>query len=305
MSRTVLGTLYGLAAVAFWAGYITFASVGVGDGLTPTDFVVLRFITAALVMAPWLLLHDPRTLGGVGWSRGVLLACTVGPLFIWTGVGGYVFAPLSHGAVVQPATATLTALALATLWLGEPLGKARVIGTTAVLVGIALVVFVGGGTVAAGPSAWIGDLLFTSAGALFAAFTLLVRRWELSALAATAAVSTVSALVMLPALPFLGTWDRLAALGPSTAATQVLVQGVGSGVLSVAAFARAVAYLGAGRAALFPAALPAAALLMGIPVAGEWPGALEWGGAVLATLGLALAVADPLQREQRVAAERS
>ena len=304
MSRTVSGTLYGLTAVAFWAGYITFASVGVNDGLTPSDFVILRFVTAALVMAPWLMLHEPRTLGGVGWGRGMVLACTVGPLFIWTGVGGYVFAPLSHGAVVQPATATLTALALATLWLGEPLGRARVVGTVAVLVGIALVVF-GGGSVPAGPDAWIGDLLFMSAGALFAAFTLLVRRWELSALAATAAVSTISALVMLPALPFLGTWERLTALPASVVVTQVLVQGVGSGVLSVATFARAVAYLGAGRAALFPAALPAAALLMGIPVAGEWPGTLEWTGAALATLGLLLAVAGPLQRERRVAAERS
>ena len=59
------------------------------------------------------------------------------------------------------------------------------------------------------------------------------------------------------------------AQGAGTLATQALVQGLLSGVVAVFAYGRAVARLGAARAAVFAAMVPAVAILLGIPVAGE------------------------------------
>ena len=270
-----------------WAGYITFARQGITGGLEPVDFLVLRYVVAGAIMLPWLLTHDAGHLAGVGWLRGLALAACVGPLFIFTGIGGYVFAPLSHGAVVQPTTAALVGLAAATWLLRERLTPAKALGTTLIIAGIALVAFEQSSVT--GPEAWKGDLLFMAAGTLFAVFTILVRAWRVTPLAATAAVTVISLIAVVPFMPFTGTFERLAALPWPLLVTQAVVQGVLSGLLAVIAYAKAVELLGAGTAALFPALLPAVAMALGIPVTGEWPTAPEWAGAAMASVGLAAA----------------
>ena len=69
-------------------------------------------------------------------------------------------------------------------------------------------------------------------------------------------------------------------------AAQIVVQGALSGVVAVLAYTRAVQLLGPGRAALFPALVPAVAVALGVPIAGEIPAPLQLAGIALATLGL-------------------
>ena len=71
---------------------------------------------------------------------------------------------------------------------------------------------------------------------------------------------------------------------------RVLVQGALTGVLSVIAYTTAVRLLGPARAAIFPALVPASAMLIGFPVAGEWPNALQFAGLGLVSFGLLLSV---------------
>ena len=253
-------------------------------GLAPSDFVFLRFATAALIMLSWLLRHGPTTLGPVGWGKGLVLALVAGPVFIAFGVGGYVHAPLAHGAVIQPSVITLGATLFAWAVLREKLSANRLIGTAVIVAGLLLIATSKDGVTA--PNAWIGDLLFVGAGLFWTAFTILIKRWGIGGVPATAAVSIVSAAFVVPGFVLFGTFERLAALDPATLVTQIVVQGVFSGVLAVIAYGKAVTYLGAGKAALFPAA----ALLTGIPVTGEMPSPIEWTGALVATLGLAVAM---------------
>ncbi len=288
LSPTARGTVFGLAAVVMWALYLSFARAGVNTGLLPQDFVVLRYATAGAIMGVWLLWHDARTLAGVGWGRGAALALFAGPLFIALGVGGYVFAPLSHGAVIQPSVITLASLLLAWMLFRETLNISRLFGAAVIVAGLVLIASASGGSV--GPQAWIGDLLFISAGLLWVGFTLLIRHWGIGAFAATAAVSVISALVVLPAYTVFGSFERLLALDIEKLLVQIVVQGVFSGVLAVIAYGKAVEHLGAGRAALFPALVPAATLLIGLPVTGELPSLFEWIGALMATVGLAIAM---------------
>ena len=283
-----LGLMAGLSAVAMWGAYLAFARAGVSAGLTPFDFVALRYATAGAIMLPWLLAHGIGSLAGHGWRRGGALAVAAGPIFIALGVGGYLFAPLSHGAVIQPATITVGGALLAWALLGERLTRSRIAGGLLILAGVAAIASTGGAEAAAG--AWVGDGLFVLAGLFWVAFTLMVRRWSVSPLAATAIVSVLSAAVAVPAYLAFGTPSNLLALPPATLLTQVVVQGVLSGVLAVLAFTKSVQLLGASRAALFPAMVPAAALLIGIPVTGEVPHGLEWLGMAVASAGLAVAI---------------
>ncbi|MCR8827251.1 DMT family transporter [Pseudosulfitobacter koreensis] len=284
----LIGIVFGLAAVVMWALYFVYARAAAQTGLKPIDLILLRYPVAALILLPWLIRKGFGDLGGVGWGRGVVVALFVGPLFLMFGAGGFHFAPLAHGAVMQPSTAALVATGVAILVLGEKLTAARITGIAMVLGGIALISLTG--TTEAAPDAWKGHLMFMVAGGCWAGFTILVRVWRLGAIAATAAASVLSAIVMVPGVLLFGTFERLAALPIETLILQVTVHGLMAGVLAMVAYARSVAMLGVGSAALFPAVVPAVALILGIPLAGEVPTAPEWLGAVLATTGLAVAL---------------
>jgi drug/metabolite transporter (DMT)-like permease len=82
----------------------------------------------------------------------------------------------------------------------------------------------------------------------------------------------------------------LAAQGVRVIAVQALLPCALSGLVAVFAFGRAVALLGPARAAMFSAMVPALAVLIGIPVTGEWPDPLQWTGLAIVLAGLPLAM---------------
>lgn len=282
-----VGFALGLLAALIWGGYLALARAGVAAGLAASDIAFIRYTVAGLVMMPWLLAHQPATLAGVGWRRGLMLATLVGPLFILIGVGGYSYAPLAHGAVLQPAALTLAGMGLAALVLGDRLTRARLAGALVIVLGLAVIA--GPGLLNGGALTPLGDAMFVAAGLMWAGFTVLTRRWGIAPLAATAAVSVLSVLIYGPLyLGFVGV-ERLLAQPLSVLVPQIVVQGLLSGVVAVIAFSAAVQRLGAGRAAVFPALVPAVAIVLGIPIAAEWPTSLQMLGLGIVTLGLVLA----------------
>lgn len=278
----------GVLAALIWGTYLAMARAGASSGLESADVALLRFATAGLILLPWLLRHNAVGLAGVGWAKGAVLALLAGPAFILIGVGGYQFAPLAHGAVFQPAALTIGGMALASLLLGDALTRARMVGGCVILLGLAVVA--GPGLFASGDFAFIGDLMFVVSGLMWALFTALTRKWGISPLPATAVVSVLSAMVYVPWFVETQSLDRLAALPYAQLLAQILMQGVLSGVVAIIAFTRAVQILGAGRAAVFPAIVPAVAILVGIPVAHEIPTALQGVGLVVVLAGLSTAM---------------
>jgi len=287
-SPAVTGIAAGLVAALVWSTFMLFAKSGATLGLLPQDFAVLRFGTAALIMLPWLLQHDPLRLAGIGWRRAGLLTLLAGPLFILLATGGYAHAPLVHGAVIQPSTIALASMAAAMVLLKERPGLAKLAGTGLIVAG--LVVIASHADAMGGGMVWIGDLMFVAAGLGWTGFTILIKRWELDPLAVTAAVSALSALLVVPAMLIAGDFGRIAALPPATLLAQVTVQGLAAGVIAVIAYGIAVRRLGAAKAGLFPAVVPALTLALGSLSSGTAPHFFEIAGAALATLGLIVAV---------------
>ncbi len=282
------GMLYGLAAVLIWGSYLAMARAGVVGGITAGDFTLIRYGTAGLIMLPWLLRHQPLSMAGMGWGRAAALTLTAGPLFILLGIGGYAFAPLAHGAVAQPAAVVVFTTLLAAWLLKDRPNRTRLIGLGVVLLGIGVIA--GPGLFSATAMTPIGDAMFLGAGLLWAGFTILARRWGIKAIPATAAVSVLSALIVVPIYAATTGFGHLLSIPLSVLLPQILVQGVLSGVVAVICFTRAAENLGAARAALFPALVPASGILMGIPIAGEWPNLAQFLGLGLVSLGLLVAM---------------
>ena len=288
LSDPVKGLLFGLGAVLIWGGSLAFARAGMSQGLAAMDFALFRYGTAGIVVLPWLLLHRPRTLAGVGWPRGIALAVLVGPLFILLGAGGYAFTPLAHGAVIQPAFAMMGTTLLAAWVLRDRPPRARLLGIALMVVGLAVIA--GPGLFEGSSQAPIGDAMFALAGLLWASFTVLTNFWRIKALPATAAISALSALFIVPVYLLTQDLGRIAAMPLGSLLTQVLIQGVLAGVVAVVCFTRAAELLGAARAGIFPALVPAATILIGIPVTGEWPTAPQLTGLTLVSIGLLMAM---------------
>lgn len=266
---------------------LSFASAraGILGGLGAVDMIFARYIVAGAIMLPLLVRYGVRDFAGIGFRRALILTFLGGAPFALLQTGGYGFAPLAHGAVIAPSTVTIVSTIGAAVFLRERLSRNHLIGAAIVLMGIFLIGW-DGLTQPAGERAWLGDLLFFASSVLWAGFTLLLRHWRLPALQATAVVAVLSFLMTTPLYLAVMGIAHLQALPLGMLAFQGLVQGGLQGAITMIAYSQAVIFLGVSRAVLFPAIVPALSVLVGIPIVGEIPGALQIGGLCLVTLGL-------------------
>ena len=284
------GYIYGLTMALGAATSFAMARAGALAGLAADDMILARAAVSALVMLPFLVMWGLPSLAGIGWRRGLILLLTGGPLFAFLQTGGYTFAPLAHGAVIAPSTVTILSTIGAVLLLGERLTVSHIVGGALVLLGVGMVSWHGltGGAVKS--SAWIGDLMFVASSVLWATFTVLMRKWRIDPVRATSVVAVLTAAVVIPA--YLG-WHgagRLGTLPLGALAAQGVAQGLVQGVITLIAYTKAIAILGVSRAVLFPAIVPAISIVIGVPLVGEIPDAIQIAGLALVSLGLLAAV---------------
>ena len=289
------GLAWGGAAVAIWGVYLAVARAGVAHGAAPSDLAFLRYAVAGVATLPWFARFAPAQIRRLGWARIATLAVLAGPPFVLASAGGFRLAPLSHGAVVQPGAITVAGLALGALLLGDRVTRGRLAGAGVILAGLAVVA--GPGALAGGAASLGGDALFALAGAMWAAFAILSRRWAVPPLVGVAIISVLSAAVYAPLHLATAGVGGLLAQSPATLLQQAVVQGLLSGVLAVFAFGRAVELLGAARAAALPALVPVVATLAGIPIAGELPTLFQIAGLAVVTAGLLVTQTRPDPRQ--------
>ncbi len=225
-------------------------------------------------------------LNGIGWSRGIGLTVLGGPVFAIIGYAGFLLVPLGHGGVIQPSCATLGGLLLAAWVLGEKLTTSRAIGALIIVCGL---VVIGGEAVATiGIQGVGGDLLFVLTGLMFATFGTLLRLWRIAAMSAMTVISVLS-LFAVPIHWYFGGFDHMISLGWRENLLQAVLQGLLAGPGALYLFARSVALLGAGRAAIFVSLVPPFVLLVGWLASGEVPSAFQLTGLIIVLFGFRLA----------------
>ncbi len=286
-SAVVIGSVCGAGAALFWAAGFVAAKHGIGIGLAPPDLAFHRFIWAGFALLPFVVRDGLSDLGGIGWLRGSVLAFLAGPMMAMLSYFGLSHAPLGHGAVIQPATAMLVGLLMATWLLKEPISPRRGLGAGAIFIGLLLLAAEAAMTI--GSRAVGGDLLFAAAGITWATFGTLLRQWRLSGMRAAMVVSALSLFYLPVHAAFFG-FDRMIAAGLTENLIQVVVQGVFAGAGAIYLFTRAVVLLGAGRAASFPALVPAMTLVLGFFILGEVPTVMQIAGLVAVFIGFRLAL---------------
>ncbi|MEH2533905.1 drug/metabolite transporter (DMT)-like permease [Bradyrhizobium sp. AZCC 1588] len=282
----LLGVACGVGAALFWALGFVATRHGLKVGFTPPDLLMHRFVWSGLVFLPLVLRAGIADLGGIGWSRGLVLMVLGGPVMSLISYTGFLFVPLGHGSVIQPSSATLGGLLLAAVFLGERVPPSRVLGALVIVGGLAVIGAESIGHI--GSDGVLGDLLFVMTGLMFAVFGTLLRHWRVSAFSAATVISVVS-LALLPLYAAFSGFARVAALGLGENALQALAQGILAGPAALYLFAFSVQTIGVARAAVFPATVPALTILAGWLLLGEPPTALQAAGLVTVLFGFYLA----------------
>lgn len=285
MSPTILGVLCGVGAAFFWAIGLVAARHGIQIGFSPSDISLHRYVWSAFLFLPLMATGHLTGPGAIGWGRSFTLTLFAGPLLSILSYAGFLLVPLGHGGLVQPSTAALVGLILASVVLRENLPLTRALGALTIIIGLSAIAYEALTTI--GTHGLLGDFAFMAAGTCFAIFGTLLRKWRLPATEATVLVSTLS-LLYVPMHYFLFGFHTLMAAGWYENFIQAVVQGIFAGPLSIFLFARAVVLLGVSRASVFPALVPPFTLLSGFLILGEMPSVIQLIGLAIVAVGFRL-----------------
>ena len=284
------GAIYGLAAVCIWAGFIVVSRLGVRTSLTPWDVAAIRFGVAGVLLAPYLA-RKGLALDRLGWIGVTAVVAGCGAPMVLLVNAGLVFAPAAHGGALFPGVMPLMVSILAAIVLGEAFTPRKIAGLIVIVLGATCIVWASGGTI--GTRQNIGHLLFLCAGLAWACYTVAMRRARLEGLHA-AAIAAVASLVLYVPVYAIVTRASLLAAPILDVTLQAVVQGILTAIVALVLYGRMVALLGATAGAAFVALTPATTALLGIPVLGEWPSAIDWTAILLISAGVYLVSGGPL-----------
>jgi drug/metabolite transporter (DMT)-like permease len=287
-SNLLIGVISGSLAALGWAAGFVVAKHGIAVGFTPADLAFHRFAWTGIVMLPLTLSIGFMNFGGIGWGRGLIIFVLAGPTQALLAYSGFLLVPLGHGSVIQPACATLFGLFLAALFLREKLTLKRIVGALIIIAGLCVLGIEAFATI--GVHGVGGDLLFVSAGVLWAIFGTLLRQWRIAGIRAALVIGALSFMIAVPLYLVLFGVDHLIRLGFLENLLQAVVQGLFAGSLPIYLFGVAVTRLGAGRAATFPSLVPGFSLILGYLALGIVPTWPQLAGLIIVITGFQVAV---------------
>lgn len=292
LSKGAAGALCGLAVALIWSGWSVATRLAMTTTLAPADVTMLRFGVSALLLWP-ILLRQGTGLREIGVARIGVMLIGAGVPFMMAASVGMRYAPASHVATLMIGSMPIWVALLSAALYGERFSRVQVCGLIVVITGIACI---GGHALLANRAQgeWRGDLLFLCGGLLFASYTVVQRRSGIGPWQATALVNVGSALTFAP-IYFLFLSPGIFTAPLRDVLFQVIAQGILVAILAMFFYAEAVRRLGAPRAAIFGSLAPALAVLMGIPVLGEIPGAATLTGIALVMAGVILMVTGAMR----------
>ncbi|WP_020593868.1 DMT family transporter [Kiloniella laminariae] len=278
----VPGIIYGLLAALLWGAWPVVSSLGLREQvLTSYDITALRFGVAGVILFPLIV---KRGVQGIGWLGALILAFGAGVPYMLITVSGMTYAPASHMGIVAPSCMMTISTIGSWFILGDRPDRSRIIGLIVIIFGVGLLGWQGL-TSSQKEDQWIGDLLFVAGGACWACYTIGSKYFKADPLHATALVAVISMIGYLP-LYFVFGDPQIFTAPRNEVVFQALFQGIGSALLALLFYTKAVSLLGAARGAVFAALVPGIAVLLAYPVLGESLSPLEFAGVCVVTVGM-------------------
>ncbi|MGC4108464.1 MAG: DMT family transporter [Thermomicrobiales bacterium] len=281
--RDAIGWIAIALTVALWVTFALSTRAIAFSHLTRLDVAFIRYAVPSVVLLPWMGKAWRAMRRAPFWTLS-LIAIGAGLPFLMLSALGASRSSATLLGVINPGIPPVYVAMLGFLIWRQPVSRIAIAGYVCIVLGVVTMVL-------ASPS----HLGITAAGILllsaffWALFTIGYQRSGLHPATATVLVNVPSAMV---ALALIAT-----GVGPSNLTTAplsqigefVLMQGIGSGIVSSLAYTVAIRRLGARTAATFGALSPGVTAMVAIPVFGESVTAIAACGIALVVGGIVLA----------------
>jgi drug/metabolite transporter (DMT)-like permease len=196
------GYAYALGAALIWTGFILVSKMGGMSELLAFDVMAIRYITCAAILLPiwWFKsrfkLFTPR-----------LIICSLigGLAYALCAFSGFQLASASHAAILLPGMMPLFIIVLSFLINQESHSIQKWLGTVVITLGI-LVLFMGElglftgikETFVLNITTLLGDAWLVAAAFLWALFSVLIKRWQITPWQVTVSLALLTCLFYLP-----------------------------------------------------------------------------------------------------------
>lgn len=284
LSDKYKGIFFVVTTLLIWSLFAIFSRMMGKQYLNSWDLTFIRFSFAFVLICIYLIWHKKfirfnlqhalilSLFGGVGYCAIVYL--------------GFLYAPVTHSAIWLNACIPVSIFLLSALCMKQPVQKDEVRVFTTIVVSIVGMLMVGYFSQSYIFS--IGDLCFFIGSLFWAAYTLLIRKFNTSIQEALVGVTFVSFITYLPIYLFFLPKNIL-----QESISVILMQGIFHGVFMVIlasiTFIKSIEYLGAIKAGSILALAPFIAVILAIPLLGEWPDQAS----IIGMMGLLIAVIRP------------
>ena len=279
-----LGYLYGAVCVAIFSSFVLISRIGMRTDLAAPDLLALRFGIGGLILAPVLLRFGMR---GTSFRDAISLAVLGGVGFATLAYAGIARAPATHATVFLHGTLPLSTVLIVAAYARAWPSRHRLVGISTIAAGVAAMAW--DSLENADGAQLLGDGMLFAAATLWSAYAVLARVRNVSALHAAAFVAVLSSIIYLPVYVTLGRSNLINASAPDLM-LQASFQGIVIGVVSIFAYTRATALLGATSPALLTTIVPTITTVLAIPLLGEWPSMIVAAGIVMTTMGMLIAL---------------
>lgn len=194
LSNRTQGYLYLLITMCIWGGFTLTARLNVLWHISAWDIVALRFSVAFLILVPILLYRKETAF--LFQKEPFILAMIGGVIYCLFAYSGFHYAPTAHAAIFLNGCIPICTAIMAYILMRQAFDKhtwASLIIMLMVLSGMSTLMYKETG-IAFG----FGDLLFFISAILWAIFTVLLRKYQLTAWQAMCGVAIWSAIIYIP-----------------------------------------------------------------------------------------------------------
>ena len=300
MNDQRIGYGFALAAALIWAGFILVSKMGGMSELSAFDVIAIRYITCATILLPiwWFKfrfkLFTPR----------LLICSAIGGLaYALCAFSGFQLASASHAAILLPGMMPLFIIVLSFLVNKESHGLQKWLGIVVITLGV-LVLFMGelgvfSGGVDVNLTTLLGDGWLVAAAFLWALFSVLIKRWQITPWQVTVSLALLTCLFYLPIyVAFLP--KALSQASWTDILLQAFYQGVMATIIQMIFYVKAVQKIGPSEMGAVMSIVPVISGIAAIVIFNEPVSEALIMGLILVSLGAWLAHSRLLSRKKTV-----
>ena len=300
MNDQRIGYGFALAAALIWAGFILVSKMGGMSELLAFDVIAIRYITCATILLPiwWFKfrfkLFTPR----------LLICSAIGGLaYALCAFSGFQLASASHAAILLPGMMPLFIIVLSFLVNKESHGLQKWLGIVVITLGV-LVLFMGelgvfSGGVDVNVTTLLGDGWLVAAAFLWALFSVLIKRWQITPWQVTVSLALLTCLFYMPIyVAFLP--KALSQASWTDILLQAFYQGIMATIIQMIFYVKAVQKIGPSEMGAVMSIVPVISGIAAIVIFNEPVSEALIMGLILVSLGAWLAHSRLLNRKNTV-----